>query len=127
MKRLILIVIAVMSLGAGYQAPDYESIADAIYHAEGGIKASRPYGIMREYCTKDKPDRCRKGCIQTIQKRYRMWQDERSTAKGSETFISYLAMSYAPLNANNDPSGLNANWIKNVSYYLDNPKEVSHV
>jgi len=92
---------------------DVERLADAIYISEGSERAVKPYGILRNYCKKGDPDgQCRKGCIQTINKRYRMWD-------GKGDFIDYLQRSYCPIGASNDPKGLNRNWSKNVkaNYY----------
>lgn len=98
-------------------AVDFERLANAIYKAEGGTKASRPYGILTSYCTKKNLAQCRKGCLQTIAKRYRMWLETKPATRDSKTFISYLSRSYAPLNAKNDPSNLNRHWISNVRWF----------
>lgn len=38
-------------------------------------------------------------------------------------FVSFLGSRYAPKNAENDPQGLNANWIKNATHhYNENTK-----
>ena len=39
----------------------------------------------------------------------------KSGSRYTEAFITYLGRIYAPLNAPNDPSNLNVNWISNVS------------
>jgi hypothetical protein len=41
---------------------------------------------------------------------------------GGEDFISFLSRSYAPLGAENDPQGLNRNWIKNVTHFYNKEK-----
>ena len=116
MKKLAFICVLTAFLGSAYgMIPiNYEVLADAIYRAEGGRKASRPYGVMRDYCGWDTPykvSQCRKGCIQTIEKRHRLWLADH---EGLD-FISYLGRSYAPTKgATNDPTGLNKNWVKNV-------------
>lgn len=100
-------------------ALDFERLADAIKRAENS--KTKPYGIMKDYCTSKTEAQCRKGCLQTIRKRYRMWLDTRPATRDAKTFIYYLAGSYAPLNAKNDPTGLNKNWIKNVRYFYELP------
>lgn len=94
---------------------DFEQLANAIYKAENSERY--PYGIIAPYCTAKTPQKCRKGCLQTIEKRYRMWLSTNPATRDSQTFIVYLSRSYAPLNAKNDPSGLNKNWVKNVSHF----------
>jgi hypothetical protein len=43
------------------------------------------------------------------------------------TFTEYLGSKWAPIGADNDPTGLNNNWVKNVVFwyvkYQDDPKE----
>ena len=39
--------------------------------------------------------------------------------KAGESDIDCLARRYAPVNAGNDPAGLNRHWIKNVLYFLN--------
>jgi hypothetical protein len=91
-----------------------EALASAIFHAEAST--NHPYGILAPYCTGRTPQKCRKGCVQTIQKRLRLWT-------GKEDFIVFLGRSYAPLGASNDPHGLNRNWISNVTHFYK--KELS--
>ena len=109
------VVLAILGLARnGWSAERIDSsrLADAIYLAEGG-DISKPYGILKDYCKKGDPNgQCRKGCIQTINKRLRMWD-------GSGDFVEYLSKSYCPIGAKNDPNGLNKNWVKNVHYFLD--------
>ena len=88
-----------------------EKLADSMYLAEGGAKTKHPYGILKKYKTTTP----RQACINTIKsglKRY-------SVYKGKDDFITFLSKTYAPLNADNDPTGLNANWISNVSYFYN--------
>jgi len=114
---VILLVVGLIWGGTAFaQDIDFEKLADAIYLAEGGTKAVKPYGVLRDYCIKgDINGQCRKGCIQTIEKRYRMWSK-------TGDFISYLSRSYCPIGAKNDPKGLNKNWVRNVTHFYN--KEV---
>mgnify|MGYP001267185185 CR=1 FL=1 len=112
----LVVMMLVMSSTVFGQTIDVEKLANAIYLAEGGSRAVKPYGILKDYCKKGDPDgQCRKGCIQTINKRYKMWDKQGD-------FISYLSKSYCPIGAENDPKGLNKNWVKNVSHFYN--KEV---
>ena len=107
----MLVLISALSTSAIAQSVDIDALANAIYKAENSPK--HPYGILRDYCLPNDPDgQCRKGCLQTIQKRLRLWN-------GQGDFIAYLSKSYAPINAANDPTGLNRNWIRNVSYFYN--------
>ncbi|MDK2897075.1 MAG: hypothetical protein PWP04_1195 [Candidatus Atribacteria bacterium] len=36
---------------------------------------------------------------------------------GEDGFIAFLGARYAPLEADNDPTGLNRHWVKNVTYW----------
>jgi len=83
-------------------------IADAIYLAEGGVKTSHPYGILAHY----KHTTPRQACLNTIAHAYRDWD-----SKGD--FIEFLGSRYCPIGADNDPTGLNKNWVKNVKYFLE--------
>lgn len=83
---------------------DVEKLATAIYHAENST--SHPYGILAHY----KHTTLRQACINTINHALKDWD-------GKGDFISFLQKRYAPLNATNDPQGLNRNWTKNVHYF----------
>ena len=110
-------LILIMTLAVtGYAAePDFNKLADAVFLAEGGSKAKVPYGIFFKGCTKQSPDYCRRIAINTFKSSYKRYLSSNS----SLPFISYLASSYAPVGAKNDPSGLNKYWIKNVSYFYN--------
>lgn len=95
---------------------DFNRLADSIYLAEGGAKARVPYGIIYKGCTKNNPSYCRKICINTIRNAHKRYT-AKYIGQASVTFIEYLASSYAPLGAKNDPSGLNRHWIRNVSFF----------
>jgi len=94
------------------------ALADAIFLAEGGAKASVPYGIMFKGCSKSTPEYCRKICLNTITKRYQKWL-ECGKECNSEGFIEYLSRSYAPIGAANDPKGLNRHWSKNTKFFYE--------
>ena len=91
---------------AGY---DVERLATAIYHAEGGAKTAHPYGILAKYKTTTPRDACKN----TIRSKWREWV--KLGAKGD--YLAYLQSRYAPIGAENDPTGLNRNWLKNVRFW----------
>lgn len=93
-----------------------DQIADAIYLAEGGTKAKKPFGILSVPCNGYAD--CRKVCLNTIRnnrKRYAEWG-----YKSFPDYLSFLQSRYAPTEkATNDPLGLNRNWLKNVRAILE--------
>jgi hypothetical protein len=87
-------------------------IVAAIRFAENGGKG-REYGILHE---RVKPTyRSQAGwCAATVQKTYDRW-----TALGMPgDFVCHLGARYCPIGADNDPTGLNKNWVSNVQYFL---------
>ena len=120
MKRLILLgLIGMMLCGFKNEDIEFNKIASAIFYAEGGLKASRPYGIFYKGCSWDDPTYCRKICLNTIKNKYTAWLELNKKGPNSD-FISYLASKYAPLS----DSPLNRNWKRNVEWFLNHPKEV---
>jgi hypothetical protein len=90
---------------------DVERLADAIYKAEGGARAKYPYGILTKYKTTTP----RQACINTIRN-----QMKRHAAHDcGKDYLTCLRDRYCPLNAKNDPKGLNKNWLKNVKYFYN--------
>lgn len=90
---------------AGASEPDYEVLANAIYQAEGGPKARKPYGIL-SVPVKDE-QAARRVAINTARNNFKRWMD----ADKPGTYIEFLANRYTPPSA--DPKG-NANWKANV-------------
>lgn len=108
-KRFILWVLLFMTifffvlLGlARAEEINVERLATAIYYAEGGNKTSHPYGILAHY----EHTTPRQACINTINHALKDFN-------GGD-FITFLGSRYAPIGATNDPTNLNANWVKNV-------------
>lgn len=103
---------------AGCQKPLYaytdNQIANAIYKAEGGAKTNHPYGILTKYKTTTP----RQACINTI-KSARVRFSKQTKEKD---FIHFLSLTYCPIGAKNDPTGLNKNWVKNVKFFLGREK-----
>lgn len=87
-----------------------EALANAIYKAEGGSKTRHPYGILAKY----KHTTPRQACINTIKSAWGRW--EKAGEPGE--FIAFLGKTYAPVGAANDPTGLNSNWVRNVTYFM---------
>ena len=91
-----------------------EDLVDAIYTAEGGSSATYLYGIRSvEY---DNEADARRICRNTVTNNIQRYINYGS--RRSNDFIEFLAGVYAPLNAENDPKGLNHNWERNVRSIL---------
>jgi hypothetical protein len=79
----------------------------AIRYAENG--KTYQYGIIHKRCPKGY--RPQAGwCAATVQKNYDRWV--KAGSKGE--FVVFLGKRYCPVGADNDPTGLNKHWIKNV-------------
>ena len=110
---LAIVVFFMLSREAMAGEPFYsnDQIADAIYLAEGGAKTNHPYGILAKYKTTTP----RQACINTIKSaRIRFAKQSKET-----DFVYFLSLTYCPIGAKNDPTGLNKNWIKNVKFFLE--------
>ena len=99
------------------QTPNWtdNEIADAIYLAEGGEKASSPFGILSVKC--EGYDACRQICLNTIRnnrRRYAEWG-----YKEHATYLEFLWHRYAPPKAH----PLNRHWLKNVLFFLEKGRQ----
>lgn len=110
MRAFILLTLLGLCCGSAWAEPiDANRLADAIYKAEGGASTNWPYGILKRY----KHTTPRQACLNTIRSKHKAW-----VAQGSKgDFIAYLGSKYAPIGADNDPTGLNAHWVGNVSRF----------
>ena len=90
---------------------DFEKLADAILRAEGNSN----YGILKHY----KHTSYRQACKNTCQHAYKDWLKYAVRAgKGHKMgYLEFLRDRYAPIGADNDPTGLNKNWLRNVQYF----------
>ena len=106
LMSLLILLSSIQSVSAqGFQY-SAEETCEAIRQAENSY--SHPYGIMRDYCKPGDPDgQCRKGCIQTVNKRLGLWNKV-------DDFITYLGSSYCPPDAH----PLNKHWVGNVKFFL---------
>lgn len=91
---------------------------EAIRKAENST--AHPYGIMVKY----EHTTPRQACINTVRNNWQKWTKGTSrymTMQHAEykTFLNYLGSRYCPVGVDNDPSGLNINWVKNVKYFLE--------
>lgn len=93
-------------------------IVNAIYLAEGGKKASFPYGIRSVKCTGE--IECRKICERTVRNNRKRYADYGH--RRFDSFIEFLASRYCPSRGQALSSAerrLNVNWLKNVIFFLE--------
>lgn len=119
---LITIILLNMLFSLTVQAKEiktysYSQLANAIYKAEGGKKARKPYGVLSVQCDSEK--QCREICINTIRNNAKRWKQKTHNADKYPDYLSFLASRYAPVGVNNDPKNLNKNWLKNVKFFLE--------
>lgn len=110
---------------AGEFIPDtpekVELLADAIFWAEGGYKTNFPYGIKSIKC--EGYDECRKICKNTIKNNIKRYK---TNALAEQSYLRFFQSRYCPTTGNLTASeeALNGYWLKNVKWFLDNPKEI---
>lgn len=93
-------------------------IVAAIRNAENGA-AGREYGVLgagvrRAMKRKGDTYRPQAGwCAATVQKTHDRW----TRAGRPGDFITFLGKRYCPVGADNDPTGLNRHWVRNVKHW----------
>ena len=92
-------------------------IVAAIRYAENGGQG-KEYGILHPRAN---TYRKQAGwCAKTVSNKYKAWKELVRKGKlddGNKSFLIYLGSKYAPIGADNDPHGLNKNWVPNVQFY----------
>ena len=106
----ILILLWIIAKDAKAEIYDAEEIVNAIYIAEGGEEAKKPFGILSVSCNGYKE--CKEICYNTVVNNFDRWQ--LWGHKTHKDYLSFLASRYAPVGAENDPTGLNKHWLNNV-------------
>lgn len=111
LKQGVVTVLLLLALctPAVASTPEYfNKVVDAIYLAEGGKAAKKPFGILSVPC--DGYTDCRKIAYNTVRNNWYRWE-----AKGRPgEYLAFLASKYAPVGVSNDPTNLNQNWLRNV-------------
>ena len=108
MRYLVFVLLILSARPAFAGETDFEKrMVNAVYNAEGGANTNYPYGI-KSIKTKNPREACRQTIVNN------MFRFLESTEQMDE-FLTFLQRRYAPLNAEDDPEGLNQNWKKNVS------------
>ena len=123
-KRFILIFLLITStcFAKEIRVFTYDQLADAIYNAEGGEKATYLYGI-RSVSYEDEEE-ARRICINTIRNNIRRYKEYGH--KHHPNYLSFLASRYCPVTGKNLSSSerkLNKHWLGNVKYFLNKQYE----
>lgn len=97
-----------------------DKVVDAIYWAEGGAKTKYPYGI-KSVKVKSVAE-ARAVCYNTVNRKHIDW-----IAQGRKgDFLVFLQKTYCPTSGNLTAKEreLNGYWLKNVRYFIVNPKTI---
>jgi hypothetical protein len=100
-----------------------DALLDAIYIAEGGQRASVPYGLIYQRYCRDEVGWCAHIAADLVRTHYERW----AGAGRRGEFLEYLARRWAPIGAKNDPGGLNRHWLRNVRWALRKQVSVNAV
>lgn len=90
----------------------YKEFCNAVYLAEGGDRASKPYGVLSVSC--ETKAECEQICINSVRNNVRRFNKQSRYTD----FVDFFGSRWAPVGADNDPNGLNKNWSKNVRFFL---------
>ena len=113
-KSFVLASILIFQLSPhGHTEPDYEKMATAIYFTEGSYKTSYPFGVLSVTC--HGYTECREVTLNSLKK---SWNRYQQTAM-KISFEEFFANRWCPVGAENDPKGLNQNWLKNLNYFME--------
>lgn len=109
---LIFPVLFILNSHAALPEETVDRLADAIYKIENSKKY--PYGIvsikLKGDTQAEREAYARKICRRTIINTEIRWQK----AGRPNKYMEFLQQRYAPQGVANDPSNLNANWLKNL-------------
>ena len=91
-------------------------LADAVYWAEGGTKASHPYGLV---FYKVPTNKYREICLSHLAAYYAKWEK----TEADKDFVAWLGARWSPTaGVSASDAKANKNWYKNVSFFLRHPK-----
>jgi hypothetical protein len=108
------------SVWANSSVIQIETLASAIYLAEGGDKTRHPYGILKHY----KVTTPRQACINTIKSNLRRFRSQFVETD----FIHFMSLSYCPIGADNDKAyRVNQFWERNVKFFYSKYKTHNQV
>jgi len=107
-----------------------DKLADAIFWAEGGWSTKYLFGIKSINC--EGYDECRRICENTIRKNIGRYRNQPKGNDGTKqwnnqsSYLMFFQSRYCPTTGNLSASEkeLNGYWLKNVKWFLNNPKEI---
>ena len=102
-KAIMLLIMMMPSLCFAEEI-NIDKMVKAIYLAEGGSHAKKPFGVLSVKCESYRA--CERVCRNTVRNNIRRWKE----AGEPSDFISFLGARYAPVQC----SPLNRNWVPNV-------------
>lgn len=108
----LLTILGHVPASAGLQSPptpDFDRLVQAIYYAEGGPKARKPFGILSVPCADYRG--CRQVCLNTVRNTWRRWLKAGQPGE----YLTFLGNRYAPPSAH----PLNRYWVGNVRRLYD--------
>ena len=112
-KELPMIIKAAKRNGVEPNTDDF-AILLAIRKSENGGKGIE-FGILHPKAKGTNLDVQAGWAAATIKKNRERWEK----AGKKEPFIQFLSKRYCPVGAENDPNGLNVNWVKNVTKWFE--------
>ena len=86
-------------------------VADAIFKAENSVRY--PYGV-KSIDTRGDPALARRICLNSIRNSRRRWE----AAGRPGDWLAFFAARWCPVGAQDDPTGLNRNWMANMRRIL---------
>lgn len=123
-KLIIGLLFVSCSLAAGEFSKSTKPLSDAsinkMVNAIGKAENSKkyPYGIVsvsiKGKTQAEREAYARKICYNTVRNN---WTRFNNQSKYTD-FVEFLGSRYCPVGAENDPKGLNKNWVKNVKFFL---------
>jgi hypothetical protein len=111
-QLVIFLLFFLLLIPQGFATPDFNSIVDAIYHAEG-VNSKYPFGIKSVAC--NGYQECRRVCLNTVRNNYSRWLK----AGRPGDYLSFLASRYCPISDPKDTTHVNQFWLSNVRYFLN--------
>jgi len=96
-----------------HATPDFEKMADVIYKIEGAEKTRHPFGVLSVPCKGY--DECRRITVNSLKNSWKRYQKTDKTIP----FDQHFANRWCPVGAENDPQGLNKNWLYNFRFYME--------
>ena len=95
--------------------PDFDKMCDAVYRTEGGAKTKHPFGVLSVPCSGY--EECRKITLNSLRNSWSRYQKTDMKIP----FDEFFQKRWSPVGAENDPNGLNKNWLSNFRFFMSRP------